>query len=133
MAIFVGDIGASCSGDPHFASFDKRYFDYQGACEYTLVEVCIEDNTIPYFKLIGNFNKAYPHDRVTVTVSYRLEFKGSVFEIRGSPGAFVDGVPVTLPFTRHGVTMTYVPHQKWVSKDVTSSLHYFEPVFENYA
>ncbi|PIK62565.1 putative IgGFc-binding protein [Apostichopus japonicus] len=108
------DIGASCSGDPHFASFDKRYFDYQGACEYTLVEVCIEDNTIPYFKLIGNFNKAYPHDRVTVTVSYRLEFKGSVFEIRGSPGAFVDGVPVTLPFTRHGVTMTYVPHQKWV-------------------
>ncbi|XP_071838865.1 IgGFc-binding protein-like isoform X2 [Apostichopus japonicus] len=108
------DISASLSGDPHFLSFDSRKFDYQGSCEYTLVETCGTGEALPYFELIGNFNKPRPHFRVTVTASYRLHYRGIVFEVRGARGCFVDGAAVTLPFSREGVTMTYVPNNKWV-------------------
>ncbi|XP_071839367.1 IgGFc-binding protein-like isoform X2 [Apostichopus japonicus] len=99
--------------DPHIISFDNLNFEYQGSCEYTLVETCGTGEALPYFEMISKFNKPYPHLQFTVAVSYRLHYRGIVFEVRGERGCFVDGAAVTLPFSRDGVTMTYVPQNKW--------------------
>lgn len=113
---FIGPIGGGLSGDPHFTSFDGKRFDYQGACEYTLVEPCGNDEGLDYFKIIGNFNKPYPHFTVTVTVSVRVEYNNSVYEFRGNRGTLVNDVPVTLPYSRDGISLSFVPSNRWVSE-----------------
>lgn len=109
-----GGIFGFCHGDPHCYTFSHRKFDYQGACEYTLVETCGEGEPLAKFKIIGTFDKPKPRFRVTVVTEVRLLYKGSVFEFKGPFGSHFDGVPVELPFTKNGVTMRFIPKKKWV-------------------
>lgn len=85
-------------GDPHIATFDKVFYDFQGDCEYTLVKPCGESD-LPDFELIGNFFKNSPNDKVTYIREIRLVLGGKVYEIIHNERVLVDGVEVALPYS----------------------------------
>lgn len=38
-------------GDPHYTTFDGRYYDMMGTCSYTMVELNSQDTTLPAFSV----------------------------------------------------------------------------------
>lgn len=51
----VPSLVASCWawGDPHYRTFDKRDFDFEGTCTYTMARFCGNDPTLVPFKVEG--------------------------------------------------------------------------------
>lgn len=44
LYVFSGSQDCVVSGDPHYNTFDKRFFSFMGSCTYTLARSC-KNNT----------------------------------------------------------------------------------------
>ncbi len=61
-------ITAQGSGDPHYTTFDGRYFDFNGYGEFILVEASRRDSKTPVFTLQGRTGQV-SFWRVTTTLA----------------------------------------------------------------
>ncbi|PIK34072.1 putative IgGFc-binding protein [Apostichopus japonicus] len=112
---FTGD-GQTCSqapgtcivwGDPHYVTFDQTNYDFQGDCEYKLIEVCDNTTGLPDFNLIANNRRNNPSDSVSYLRELRLMYNGMTFDLITGGQVRVEDVTVTLPYITADVVITW--------------------------
>lgn len=64
LSVFSGSQDCVVSGDPHYNTFDKRYFSFMGTCTYTLARSC-QNNTgegsAIHFSFVGAMSRDALH------------------------------------------------------------------------
>ncbi|XP_063074849.1 IgGFc-binding protein-like [Engraulis encrasicolus] len=102
---------ATCraSGDPHYTSFDRRKFDFQGTCRYVLASVCNGSQGLPHFQVEAR-NEAWNGRQVSITVAVYVNVSGhQVYISKYHPGTVqVNGETRNLPvLLDHGKVSVY--------------------------
>ncbi|TRZ04121.1 hypothetical protein DNTS_030274 [Danionella cerebrum] len=73
-------------GDPHYCSFDRRYFDFMGTCTYVITRSCQQNGILPYFEILAK-NEQRDDLRVSYVAQVTVHIGGVTFTIVGSkPG-----------------------------------------------
>ncbi|XP_016349977.1 IgGFc-binding protein-like [Sinocyclocheilus anshuiensis] len=73
-------------GDPHYCTFDQRYFDFMGTCTYVVTRNWQENDSLPAFEVLAK-NENRGDTRVSYVAHVIVNFGGILISIESSqPG-----------------------------------------------
>ena len=100
-------------------TFDKKKYNFQGDCDYTLVKDCL-NNT---FHLWSDNELRRPSDKVSFIRAVTLEMNGNVYSLNKGLSVRVNGIEVSQ-------NLPYVDANVWINRDVTKLVSTVrEPIF----
>ena len=112
-SIFAALATCRIKGDPHTLTFDKKHFNFQHICSYTL----LQHGT---FQIIGNTQPCYKHR--TCLESVEIHHLGHVVKMGQGHELTIDGTSVMIPYISADFEITTTgghTHAKVVSNDIS--------------
>lgn len=99
-------------GDPHYLTFDNVKYNFQGDCEYTLIEDCGGNST---FRLVSDNYLPLPSVQFSVLRELFLFYEGNVYGLVKGGEVYINNVTITLPYNGPEGVKIYLQPPKVVS------------------
>ncbi|XP_068425896.1 IgGFc-binding protein-like [Clinocottus analis] len=103
----------SAYGDPHFNTFDRRRFDFQGNCVYRLASVCGHTNGLTHFEVnLENNNRGNKRVSYAQVVTVNVYGNTYILSVDFPGSVLVNGLVNSLPFTNSSNQSVVQVHRK---------------------
>ncbi|XP_058252073.1 zonadhesin, like isoform X1 [Hemibagrus wyckioides] len=86
------------SGDPHYTTFDKKYYDFMGNCTYLMTEPC-NSTDVPHFAVYVDNENRYNIPTVSYVSAVHVHALGVKVSILKGGDVQVNGTKVNIPLS----------------------------------
>uniref|UniRef100_A0A914EGN7 Uncharacterized protein n=1 Tax=Acrobeloides nanus TaxID=290746 RepID=A0A914EGN7_9BILA len=92
VGCYMKKVTACATGDPHYRSFDKNYFDYQGTCPYIFTKNCKPINGYQNFSVKARNKQVSPTAHVSYISEVEVNLRGITIHIDEQMRLYVNGI-----------------------------------------